>query len=73
MYPIPKFTLFTIGEQAIGVFDILPTTHAVAALSEIFTFGAGAGEVAFELAALALLSVAYFSVGVWLFQRRVMR
>lgn len=73
MYPIPKFTVFTIGEQAIGVFDILPTTHAVAALSKIFTFGASAGEVAFELAALALLSAVYFAVGVWLFQRRVLQ
>jgi hypothetical protein len=42
------------------------------ALNKIFTLGAGLGEVAFELAALTALTLAYFGAGVWLFQRTQM-
>jgi ABC-2 type transport system permease protein len=69
IYPIPRLTLFHLGSRPIGLYDLLPPTHAVAALNKILTLGAGLNQVAFELAALALLSVLYFGAGVWLFQR----
>ena len=52
-----------------GLYDILPTTHAVAALNKILTLGASLNDVFFELAALTLLSVLYFVIGVWMFTR----
>ena len=73
MFPIPKVTLFTVAGGAIGLFDILPPTHAVAALNKVLTLGAGPGEVAFELTALAVLTLLYFAFGVWLFQRAHLR
>jgi hypothetical protein len=51
------------------LFDFLPPAHAVVALNKVLTLGAGLPEVAYELIALILLSILYFSVGVWLFQR----
>jgi ABC-2 type transport system permease protein len=72
MYPIPKIALFSIGDKVIGLFDILPPTHAVAALNKIFTLGANFQEVSFELAMLTGLSVLYFVIGVWLFHKRHM-
>jgi ABC-2 type transport system permease protein len=69
---MPKTTLFTIGGQAVGLYDFLPATHAVAALNKILTLGAGLHEVVYELAALAALSLLYFGVGVWLFRRNHM-
>jgi ABC-2 type transport system permease protein len=73
IFPAPKITVFVIGERAFGLWDLLPPTHAVAALNKVLTFGAGLPEVAFELTALLVLSVAYFAAGVWLFGRTQLR
>jgi ABC-2 type transport system permease protein len=70
IYPLPRIDLFTIGEQPIGLYDILAPTHAVSALNKIFVLGAGLGEVTYELVSLLLLSALYFALGVWLFQSR---
>jgi len=39
----------------------------------VLTLGAGLGDVLYEVAAVLLLSLAYFAAGVWVFGRRVMR
>jgi len=70
IYPLPRIDLFTIGDQPIGLYDILAPTHAVSALNKVFVLGAGLGEVTYELVSLLLLSALYFALGVWLFQRR---
>jgi ABC-2 type transport system permease protein len=69
IYPLPKVILFTLGGHEIGLYDILPTTHAVAALNKILTLGADLSQVTFELSALTILSALYFFIGVWLFKR----
>jgi ABC-2 type transport system permease protein len=73
IYPLPRVTLFTIAGHAVGPYDILPPTHAVAALNKVLTLGAGLDEVAFELTALTILSMLYFMVGAWLFRRMHLR
>jgi ABC-2 type transport system permease protein len=73
MFPIPRVPLFNLAGRPIGLYDILPATHAVAALNKLFTLGAGLGELGYELAALAVLSLAYFAAGVYLFQRTHLR
>ncbi len=72
-FPLPRFTLFTLFGRGFSLPDLLPPTHAVVALNKIFTLGAGLGDVTFELAALTILTLAYFGAGVWLFQRTQMR
>ncbi|MBM4426775.1 MAG: ABC transporter permease [Chloroflexi bacterium] len=69
IYPLPKIILFSLGGREIGLYDILPPTHAVVALNKILSLGAGLGDVTFELSALAILSVIYFVIGVWMFRR----
>ncbi|NOH01967.1 MAG: ABC transporter permease [Chloroflexi bacterium] len=69
IYPLPKIVLFTLGGREIGLYDILPPTHAVVALNKIFNLGADLSQVTFELSALVILSALYFFVGVWMFQR----
>ena len=69
IFPLPAVTLFTVGEQAVGLYDLLPPTHAVVALNKILTLGVGFKDVANELAALVALSIIFFAVGVGLFQR----
>ena len=70
-FPMPRVTLLTIAGQPIGLYDILPATHAVAALNKIFTLGAGLAELGYEICALTFLSLVYFLIGVWLFNRHL--
>ncbi len=69
IYPIPKIPIFEVGTRTIGLWDILPPTHAVVAMNKILSLGAGIDEVLFELAFLLALSLVYFAAGVWLFHR----
>jgi len=69
IYPLPKVTLFSAGGQTVGLYDILPPTHAVAALNKILVLGAGFNELGYELGALCILSAVYFTLGAWLFKR----
>jgi len=71
MFPMPRVTLFTLAGQSIGVYDILPVTHAVTALNKIFTLGSSWGDITYELSALTLLSLLNFAAGVWLFNRHL--
>lgn len=73
MFPIPPVKLGTVAGHSFSLFDILPPTHAVAALNKVFTLGAGLSDIAFELGALLLLSALYFFLGVWLFNRTHLR
>ncbi|MDH4207660.1 MAG: ABC transporter permease [Anaerolineae bacterium] len=73
MFPLPPLTLFEIAGQPISACDFLPPRHAVVALNKILTLGAGLDEVGYELVALAILSLLYFAIGVWVFQRRHLR
>jgi ABC-2 type transport system permease protein len=72
-FPLPRPTLFTLFDHSVSFADFLPPTHAVIALNKIFTLGATLHEVLFELSALILLTLLYFGVGVWLFQRTQMK
>ncbi|HEX3052483.1 MAG TPA: ABC transporter permease [Aggregatilineaceae bacterium] len=71
--PISTVPLFKIAGRTIGLLDLLPPTHAVTAINKVTALGAGFGDIIYELAALSVLSMAYFLLGVWLFQRRHLR
>jgi ABC-2 type transport system permease protein len=71
--PMSRVPLFTIGGRQIGLLDLLPPAHAVAALNKVLSLGSGVGDILYELTALTLLSVLYFAAGVWLFQRLHLR
>jgi len=72
MFPLPGVPLFHIGNRAIELNGILPTTHAITAMERVLSYGAGVGEILFELGAVAVLSIAYYAVGGWIFTRRHM-
>lgn len=72
MFPLPGIPLFSIGSRGIELNEILPTTHGITALERILSFGAGLGEVGFELGALAFLTAVFFLLGTWIFARRHM-
>jgi ABC-2 type transport system permease protein len=70
MFPLPHLRLFTLGTRSININDILPITHTISALDKILNYGGGLGDVVFELGAIAVLTVIFFAVGMWLFNRR---
>ncbi|MES0344102.1 MAG: ABC transporter permease [Anaerolineales bacterium] len=73
MFPLPPLRLFTIGDRAININDLLPTTHAINAMSKILNYGAGLNDVVFELGAIIVLTIVLFAFGIWLFARRQMQ
>jgi len=72
MFPLPGVALFHWGDRAIELNEILPTTHAVAALNRVLSFDAGLGGIAYELGAVMVLTVVFFTLGTWVFTRKHM-
>ena len=70
VYPFPKIVITEIGRRSIGLFDILPSTHGVNALSKILTFGVKPAGMAYELILLVLLSVILYLAGTVIFFRK---
>jgi ABC-2 type transport system permease protein len=73
MFPLPPLRLFAVGSRSININDFLPTTHTISALGKVLNDNAGLGDVAFDLAAILVLTVVFFAAGAWLFTRRHMR
>lgn len=72
MLPIPKVPLFSLGPVTVGLWDWLPTTHAVGAMNKVLGLGLGIADVMYEVVSSVALSAIYFFLGVWLFRRRRM-
>ncbi len=70
MFPLPALHVFTLFGHAINVNDVLPTTHAIFAIDRILNYGTGLAGLQFEIGALAVLTVAYFAIGLWLFKKK---
>ena len=73
VYPIPRIILFQIAGLNVSLYDLLPPTHAVIALNKILTLGSGLDGVLYEIISLIILSLLYYLIGIWLFQRRQLR
>jgi ABC-2 type transport system permease protein len=73
LYPMPEAPIVTIAGRTIQIYDLLPATHASEAMRRVMVFGDGPGEIAYELVALALLSLVILAVGVVLYDRLQMR
>lgn len=70
MFPLPKMNLFSLGGHSFGVTDVLPLTHTAGAFNKILNYGADISGVGFELAMLALLTVIYFVLGIFVYRKR---
>jgi ABC-type multidrug transport system permease subunit len=72
-FALPSSTLFTLNGHEIGVFDFLPATHGMLALQQVLSGQAGLSDIAFRLAAMTLLAILYFAIGILVFGRKQMR
>jgi len=73
MFPLPKITVGELAGHTLYANDVLPTAVTVRVLNEVLNFGAGLGDIVFELGAILLLTLVYFALGIWLFRRRHQR
>jgi ABC-2 type transport system permease protein len=73
IYPMPDAPIATIASHTIQLYDILPPKHASEAMRQVLVLGDGAGAIAYELAAMVVLSMLFLAVGVFLYQRLQMR
>jgi ABC-2 type transport system permease protein len=69
MIPLPRNEIIA----GFALNDLLPPTHAVIALNKIFTFGTGFREISHEVIMLIVLTVVYYSLGIWLFKKKHMK
>jgi len=72
MFPLPGIPLFHIGDRAVELNAILPTTHSINAVNRVLSYGAGPGDILFDMGALLLVTIAYYALGTWIFTRRHM-
>ena len=73
MMPLPKIVFFHVAGHTFYLNDLLPTSLTVRAFNKILNFRAGLKEVSFELAGILVLTVLYFGLGLWVFQKRHLR
>ena len=70
MFPLNTGSLFTIGGYSIAINSILSPVHAISALNKVVFFQMGITDILPEIFSLILLSIIYFSLGVWAFGYR---
>jgi len=68
-FPLPEITLFNFGDTPFTIFDLQPTTHAHRAFLQVFLYGAGIGDLLYELTMLLAVTALYFGIGVILYRR----
>lgn len=73
VFTIPRLKLFDLGSHMIALNDILPTTPATAALGKVLNLGTGLSGVCFEQAFVLSLTLIYFVLGLWLFNKKHMK
>jgi ABC-2 type transport system permease protein len=72
-FPIKGQTLFSILGYPVTLPGFMSPYHAVLALRKIMIMNMGLLDVLPEIAALATLTLLYFGIGVWVFQKRHMQ
>jgi ABC-2 type transport system permease protein len=71
--PIKGGTLFSIGNFDFTFTGILSPTHAINALNKVLLLGQPPVKTIPDISALFILTLVYFFLGVWAFNRRHMR
>jgi ABC-2 type transport system permease protein len=72
-YPFNSTSMLTVGGHELGMFDLIPATHAMTILRQSLVCEAGYDTIAFRLWVMAGLSVLYFLFGIVVFNRRFAR
>jgi ABC-type transport system involved in multi-copper enzyme maturation permease subunit len=71
--PMNGGTLFTIGNFQFTLNGILSPSHAITALNKVLLMGQAPRQTLPEICALLVMTLIYFILGIWAFNRRHMR
>jgi ABC-2 type transport system permease protein len=71
--PIHPKELFSVAGYPITLQGLMSPTHSVTAMNKIMIMDMDFANILPEISALVVLTVIYFTIGVWLFWRRHMR
>lgn len=72
-FPMQGKALFFIAGYPITLQGFMSPTHAVSALRKVMIMKMGLGDILPEIIALLIITIIYFIIGVWAFQRRHMK
>jgi ABC-2 type transport system permease protein len=72
-FPLEGATLFTVAGYPVTLQGVMSPTHAILAAQKVLILDMGLRDILPELVALGLVTLVYFVVGLWAFQRRHMR
>lgn len=72
-FPLEGKTLFTLGGYSVSIQGLMSPTHAISALNKILITNLELRDIIPELIALLILTIFYFAVGLFFFQRRHLR
>jgi len=73
LVPMPTLVVARVGGVDIGLFDLLPATHAVEALRAVMVHGEAWRSLGYELVALGVISLALLALGAAAYGRTRMR
>lgn len=72
-FPMKGKALFTIAGYPISLQGFMSPTHAIDALKKVLIMEMGITDILPEITALLVITVIYFIIGVWAFNRRHMK
>jgi ABC-2 type transport system permease protein len=72
-FPMEGKAMFFIAGYPISLQGFMSPTHAISALKKVMIMKMGIGDILPEIIALIVITVIYFIIGVWAFQRRHMK
>ncbi|MCK4760836.1 MAG: ABC transporter permease [Candidatus Aminicenantes bacterium] len=72
-FPMKGKVLFSIFGYPFTIQGVMSPTHAIDALSKVLIMNSGLKDILPEITALIIITIIYFVIGLWAFQRRHMR
>jgi ABC-2 type transport system permease protein len=72
-FPLPRVLIGEFFGRTFQAYDVLPWAHTVNALRSVLTFGSGLGDVVYDIAMMAVLTVILFVLGVICFSKTRLR
>ncbi|MCF8240105.1 MAG: ABC transporter permease [Melioribacteraceae bacterium] len=72
-FPMEGKEIFSIAGYSISLQGLMSPTHSIIALKKIMILGANLTDVIPELISVIILTIIYFAIGVWAFNKRHLR
>jgi ABC-2 type transport system permease protein len=72
-FPMNAKTLFTIFGYPITIQSLMSPSHSIPALKKVMIMNMGLADIIPEIIALIIITIIYFIIGVWAFQRKHMK